>query len=102
MYIIASMGKQSTNSSYAQTQTYLCSSHTPHLAWPLPREPSPPAHALPSRVGPRTTAAQLGDILDLGEPEGHAKASEEHGDERAGVVEGREVEFPAVGVHPAR
>ena len=46
--------------------------------------------------------AHLGDVLDLGEPEGHAKASEEHGDERAGVVEGREAEFPAVGVHPAR
>jgi len=44
--------------------------------------------------------AHLGDVLDLGEPEGHAEAAEEDGDERAAVAEGREAELPTVGVHP--
>jgi len=38
--------------------------------------------------------AHLGDVLDLGEPEGHAEAAEEDGDERAAVAEGREAELP--------
>lgn len=37
-------------------------------------------------------SADLGDILDLGELEGHAKASKEDGDERAGGGELRELE----------
>jgi len=46
-----------------------------------------------------TYGAHLGDVLDLGEPEGHAEAAEEDGDERAAVAEGREAELPTVGVH---
>ena len=41
-----------------------------------------------------TYGAHLGDVLDLGEPEGHAEAAEEDGDERAAVAEGREAELP--------
>jgi len=52
--------------------------------------------------GTGSSGAHLGDVLDLGEPEGHPEAAEEHGDEGAGVAEGREAELPAVGLHPAR
>jgi hypothetical protein len=52
--------------------------------------------------GTGSSGAHLGDVLDLGEPEGHPEAAEEHGDEGAGVAEGRDAELPAVGLHPAR
>ena len=35
----------------------------------------------------------LGDVLELGEPEGDAEAAEEDGDEGAGVAEGGEAEL---------
>jgi hypothetical protein len=47
------------------------------------------------------SGAHLGDVLHLGEPEGHPEAAEEHGDEGTGVAEGRDAELAAVGVHPA-
>ena len=64
--------------------------------------------ALNNREGDRSAGrdrrarSHLGDVLDLGEPEGHPEAAEEHGDEGTGVAEGREAELPAVGLHPAR